>query len=57
MDKNRVGAILPSNGANDFALGYYKFAVIDLAQDKIIQECPINAYPSGEGPTEPPPEL
>ena len=48
MDKNRAGAILPSNEAGWDALGYYRFAVIDLAQDKIVQECPMNVLGPGE---------
>ena len=56
MDENRVGAILPSDAGWD-ALGYYKFAVIDLNQDKIVQECPMNVLKPGETlslyPTEP----
>jgi hypothetical protein len=47
IDKNRVGAILPSDAGWD-ALGYYKFAVIDLAQDRIVQECPMNVLKPGE---------
>jgi hypothetical protein len=56
MDENRIGAILPTEAGWD-ALGYYKFAVIDLAKDKIMQECPMNLLGPGETlslyPTEP----
>ena len=59
MDRNRVGAILPSEAGWD-ALGYYKFAVVDLKQDKIVQECPMNVLKPGEVlslyPPEPEPE-
>ena len=47
MDETRVGALLPVDGAGGY-LGYYKFAVIDLAQDEIIQECPMNVLAKGE---------
>jgi len=47
MDESRVGALLPIDGAGGY-LGYYKFAVIDLAQDEIIQECPMNVLARGE---------
>ena len=60
IDENRVGALMPvSDEANGY-LGYYKFAVIDLAQDKIIQECPMNVLDKGEEyptyPDQPEPE-
>ncbi len=41
IDKNRIAAILPPD--KDFGkMGYYKFAIIDVENDKIIQECKIN---------------
>jgi len=47
MDENRVGAILPTDAGWD-GLGYYKFAVIDLATGNIMQECPMNVLAPGE---------
>ena len=41
IDKNRIAAILPPD--KDFGkMGYYKFVIIDMKNDKIIQECKIN---------------
>jgi len=48
IDENRVGALLPVSGEASGYLGYYKFAVIDLARDKIVQECPMNVLEPGE---------
>ena len=55
MDGNRVGALMPVSAEANGYLGYYKFAVIDLEQDKIVQECPMNILAPGEEyPTYPP---
>ncbi len=41
IDKNRIAAILPPD--KDFAkMGYFKFVIVDMKNDKIIQECKIN---------------
>ncbi|MCL1952236.1 MAG: hypothetical protein FWF60_05345, partial [Oscillospiraceae bacterium] len=56
MGENRLGAILPSDDAGWDALGYYKFAVIDLARDEIVQECPMNVLAPGETISLYPPE-
>jgi len=48
MDGNRAGALVPVSGEANGYLGYYKFAVIDLAQDRIVQECPMNTLGQGE---------
>lgn len=42
VDKNRIGAIMPQNPEEEWALGYYKFVVIDVSQDKIVQDYMIN---------------
>jgi len=39
IDENRVGAIVPHESSN---IGHHKFVVIDVEQDIIIQECPLN---------------
>jgi len=61
MDESRIGALLPVSENASGYLGYYKFAVIDLAQDKIVQECPMNVLAQGEEyptfPAEPEQEL
>jgi len=57
MGENRIGAILPCDEAGWDALGYYKFAIIDLVQDKIIQECPMNVLAPGETISLYPPEF
>lgn len=41
MEGNRIGAVLPSEKSVE-KLGYYKFVVIDISEDKIVQECPMN---------------
>lgn len=41
IDAKRVGSIVPING-NGLNLGYYKFVLIDIEKNKIVQECPIN---------------
>ncbi|MCL2300197.1 MAG: M56 family metallopeptidase, partial [Firmicutes bacterium] len=48
LDNNRVGALMPVSADASGYLGYYKFAVIDLAQDKIVQECIMNVLDKGE---------
>ncbi|MCL2298815.1 MAG: hypothetical protein FWC27_01555, partial [Firmicutes bacterium] len=48
MEGNRVGAMMPVSAEANGYLGYYKLAVIDLAQDKIVQECIMNVLDKGE---------
>ncbi|TCK98441.1 hypothetical protein EDC19_0861 [Natranaerovirga hydrolytica] len=40
IDEKTIGVLMPIE--NGFDLGYYKFALIDIIEDRIIQECPIN---------------
>jgi len=44
IDEARIGAVLPDfpTHENGGLLGYYKFAVIDVEQDIIVQTCPMN---------------
>lgn len=41
IDAKIVGSLIP-NGGDGLELGYYKFVLIDVEKDEIIQECPIN---------------
>lgn len=42
IDGETIGSLIPMN-ADVSKLGYYKFVLIDITSDKIIQECPINS--------------
>lgn len=41
IDSKTIGTLVPTNGESTY-LGYYKFVLIDVEQNKILQECPIN---------------
>lgn len=42
IDQDRIGGIIPIDQQSEGELGYYKFVVIDKAQDKILQEYCLN---------------
>jgi len=43
LDENRMGAILRSaDETKSGMLGYYRFVIIDIKKDKILQECRMN---------------
>jgi hypothetical protein len=42
IDSKTIFTLIPTNKEENGLLGYYKFVLIDVEQDKIIQECPIN---------------
>jgi|GEM_PF-3312174 len=44
IDENRMGVIMASGEETSGYLGYDKFVVIDISQDKIIQECVLNEW-------------
>lgn len=50
IDEARIGAVLPNipTSENGGMLGYYNFAVIDVARDEIVQTCPMNVLQSGQ---------
>lgn len=41
IDSKTIGSLIPISG-DGFNLGYYKFVLIDIEKDEIIQEYPIN---------------
>lgn len=42
VDSETIGSIVPKDEESSAFLGYYRFVLIDVANNKIIQECPIN---------------
>lgn len=43
IDGKTIGSLVPASEDEGMYLGYYKFVLIDIEKDEIIQECPINS--------------
>lgn len=45
IDGKTICTLIPMDADSNFALGYYKFVLIDVASASVLQECPINSGP------------